>query len=112
MLLPIADTGFIVGYCGRNAVQRKWAREAFESLGAPFRTCEGAIIEATHFCSPELITRMVRDGDLLIDFSLARQIDVINELVRKYGDLEMDLTDACIVRMSELATDQIGRAHV
>lgn len=105
MSVPIADAGFIVAYGGRHAVQRKWAREAFRKYGAPFRTWEGAIIEAAHFCSPDLITRMVRDGDFLIDFTLAGQIHVVNLLLKKYADQEMDLTDACIVRMSELIPD-------
>jgi len=48
---------------------------------------------------------MVRDGDFLIDFTLAGQIHVVNLLLKKYADQEMDLTDACIVRMSELIPD-------
>jgi hypothetical protein len=89
MSVPIADAGFLVAYSGRNAIQRKWAREAFRKFGAPFRTCEGAIIEAAHFVAPELITRMVRDGDFLIEFSLAPQIHWVDTLVRKYADQEM-----------------------
>jgi predicted nucleic acid-binding protein len=102
MAVGIADTGFIVALNSRNATERKWARTEFERIGAPFYTCEGALIEAAHFLPPEIVARLLRVGDLQIAFTLAEQIDPVLTLLKKYNDQEMDLTDACIVRLSEI----------
>ena len=45
---------------------------------------------------------MLRVSDLEIAFELAENISEVLALVRKYKDQDMDLADACIVRMSEI----------
>jgi hypothetical protein len=35
-------------------------------------------------------------------FEFAKEVPRLLDLCRKYADLEMDLADACLVRMSEL----------
>lgn len=80
-------------------------RRALRTWQAPFVTCEGALIEAAHFCSPALVVRLVEDGDFAVAFDLAEQIGAVRMLLEKYRDRPMDLTDACIVRMSELFPD-------
>ena len=44
-------------------------------------------------------------ADFVIAFNLAEQIGPVRALLEKYMDREMDLTDACIVRMTELFPD-------
>jgi predicted nucleic acid-binding protein len=105
MVVGIADTGFIVALNSRIAAERKWARMEFERVGAPFYTCEGALIEAAHFIAPRIIARLLHVGDFQIAFKLSEQIDPVASLLEKYKDQEMDLTDACVVRMSELFPD-------
>jgi hypothetical protein len=102
MIARIADAGFIIALTSPLQRERKWARGEFQKWGAPFITCEGALIEAGHFCAPALIARMIQDGDFRIMFDLTEQIDPVRILLEKYKDLPMDFTDACIVRMSEL----------
>lgn len=105
MTARIADAGFIIALNSSDAGERSWARGVLSRWKAPFITCEGALVEAAHFCSPALVTRLVEDGDFVVAFDLAEQIGPVRALLEKYQDQEMDLTDACIVRMSELFPD-------
>jgi predicted nucleic acid-binding protein len=101
----IADAGFIIALNSRDAAERRWARAVLRTWQAPFITCEGALIEAAHFCAPALVARLVEDGDFAVAFDLAEQAGAVRILLEKYTDQAMDLTDACIVRMSELFPD-------
>jgi hypothetical protein len=101
----IADAGFIIALNSSDAAERGWARRVLQRWKAPFITCEGALIEAAHFCPPALVARLVEDGDFGVAFDLAEQVGAVRSLLEKYEDQEMDLTAACIVRMSELFPD-------
>jgi hypothetical protein len=100
-MVYIADTGFIVALNSPVKRERDWARGHFERRGSPFYTCEAALAEASHLMEPTAVARMVERGDLLIRFSIFEQITPLVGLLKKYSD-RMDMTDACIVRMSEL----------
>ena len=54
---------------------------------------------------PIAIVEMIRAGEIVLDFDLAEQSASVVALLRKYADREMDLADACIVRMTELVRD-------
>lgn len=101
----IADAGFIIALNSSDKRERAWARAVLQRWQAPFITCEGAVIDAAHFCAPALVARLVEDGDFVIAFDLSEQIGPVRGLLDKYKDQAMDLTDACIVRMSELFPD-------
>jgi predicted nucleic acid-binding protein len=105
MAVRIADTGFIVALKSQSASERRWARAELQKPGPPFFTCEGALIEAAHFLSPAFVARMLQDGDLQIAFDLNSQVAPVLALLEKYKDQNIDLTDACIVRMAELFPD-------
>jgi hypothetical protein len=105
MVARIADAGFIIALNSPDPAERTWARDELARWGAPFITCEGALVEAAHFCPPPLVARLVQDGDFLVEFDLAEQITRVRTILEKHADQEMDLTDACIVRMSELFPD-------
>lgn len=105
MTARIADAGFIIALNSSDRRERAWARGVLLRWKAPFITCEGALIEAAHFCSPALVARLVEDGDFAVVFDLAEQIGAVRMLLEQYEDQEMDLADACIVRMSELFPD-------
>jgi uncharacterized protein len=105
MTARIADAGFIIALNSPDLAEQRWARAVLRRWKAPFITCEGALIEAAHFCSPALVARLVEDGDFVVAFDLAEQIGPVRVLLEKYKDLGMDMTDACIVRMSELFPD-------
>jgi predicted nucleic acid-binding protein len=48
---------------------------------------------------------MIHAGDIVLTFDLTAQAASVLALLNKYADREMDLADACIVRMSELIRD-------
>ncbi len=48
---------------------------------------------------------MVASRDILLAFDLTEQAAGVLALLHKYADMQMDLADACIVRMSEMFRD-------
>ena len=100
-MVRIADTGFIVCLNSPDKRERQWARRNLDRHEGPFYTCEGALAEASHLMAPAAVARLVESGRLLVRFSMHEQIAPLVQLLDKYSD-RMDLTDACIVRMSEL----------
>jgi len=50
---------------------------------------------------------MLQVGDLEIAFLLEENKTQVLALVKKYKDHHMDLSDACVVRMSEILKDSI-----
>lgn len=100
----IADTGIIVALLTRNDPYHSWALAAFR-VHAPFHTCDAVLAEAgSFFPDPVALLRLVARGDLVVDpdFFLSRQMPRLLALVTKYSDRPVDLTDACIVRMTEI----------
>ena len=99
-MVCIADTGFLVALRGKTA-ERKWAQREFELHGAPFCTCEAALAEAAHFVDSRFLSRLVEEGDIVVPFSLREQNSRVHQLLEKYHGV-MDITDACVVRLSEM----------
>lgn len=54
---------------------------------------------------PAAIVEMIQAGEIVLAFDLAAQAASVLALLKKYDDREMDLADACIVRMTELVRD-------
>jgi predicted nucleic acid-binding protein len=54
---------------------------------------------------PAAIVEMIKAGEIVLAFDLAEQADSVLALLQKYRYREMDLADACLVRMSELNRD-------
>jgi hypothetical protein len=100
----IIDTGPLAYQFDRaDTPLRRWSRRLFSQHRPPFFTCEPVLTEAAYLTSPELIARMVKAGDLVVDFSWQEEIEHIHKLLAHYPN--MDLADACLVRMSELLPD-------
>ncbi|MBN8248767.1 MAG: pilus assembly protein [Verrucomicrobia bacterium] len=101
----IADTGLIVALLAADDPAHAWAVDAFRHHG-PFHTCDAVLAEAcSFFPTPGPVLTLVARGDLVLDFELATELPRVLALVTKYADQPMDLADACVVRMSELAAD-------
>jgi predicted nucleic acid-binding protein len=102
----IADTGLLVAAADAGDRDHHWAAEALRSH-TPFHTCEAVILETAWVLgSPLGVLRVVARGDLVIDpdFHMADELPRLLALCAKYADREMDLADACLVRMTELST--------
>lgn len=81
-----------------------WAVAALRAH-APFHTCEAVVLETAWVLgSPVPVLTLLARGDLVLDstFSFTAEVPRLLELCRKYADRSMDLTDACLVRMTEL----------
>jgi predicted nucleic acid-binding protein len=103
-LKNFADTGLLVAAADARDKHHPWAAEELRAH-APFHTCEAVILETAWVLgSPISVLTLVARGDLLLDpaFSFAAEVPRLLELCRKYADRPMDLTDACLVRMTEL----------
>ena len=81
----IIDTGPLV-YRFDRAESRmgRWSRELFRRHAPPFFTCEAVLAEAAYMTTPELIARMLKDGDLVVEFSLQEEIEHIHRLLARY----------------------------
>jgi predicted nucleic acid-binding protein len=102
----ILDAGPLIAALNREDQHHAWACRTLESLGAPFYSCPEALAEAAAMTGqPAALVEMVQAGDIDLAFNLAEQTASVLALLRKYADRDMDLADACIVRMTELMRD-------
>jgi predicted nucleic acid-binding protein len=74
----------------------------------PWVVCEAVLAEiSASLGTPEPVLEMLQAGDLKLAFDLDENKAEVRALARKYRDQEMDLADACVVRMSELFDDAL-----
>jgi predicted nucleic acid-binding protein len=105
-LKNILDAGPLIAALNRGDFHHRWARETIEGLGPPFYTAPEALAEAAAMTrEPAAIVEMIVAGEIIPSFDLAENADAVLTLLRKYKDQEMDLADACIVRMTELISE-------
>ena len=106
MFKKIADTGVLIAGLDARDQFHDWAMTLFEREEPPWLVCEPVLHEVSlNIHSPEPLLEMLRVGDLQIAFELSDNIPQVLALIKKYRDQEMDLADACVVRMSELFED-------
>jgi uncharacterized protein len=99
----ILDAGPLVAWLNETDRYHSWALEVMTKIGPPFYTCSEALAEAAALTGKAIIiVEMVQAGDVLVDMELNEEAEGVLRLLRKYKDREMDLADACIVRMTEL----------
>lgn len=101
------DAGVLVAALNRREKHHVWAVEKLDLMRLPLLTCEPVITEAFFLLSQSSLAvqglwRLIREGEIVIRFSLNEERGVIQKLMMKYADQPMSLADACLVRMSEL----------
>jgi predicted nucleic acid-binding protein len=102
-LKNILDAGPLIAAINRRDEYHRWACQTLERLGPPFYSCAEAMAEAAALTGrPAAIVEMIQAKEILLAFNLADQTAAVLALLKKYEDREMDLADACIVRMTEL----------
>jgi predicted nucleic acid-binding protein len=102
----ILDAGPLIAALNRHDKHHAWAVQTLERLGPPFYSCAEAMAEAAAITDqPFAVVEMIASGEIMLNFDLAEQATGVVRLLKKYADLNMDLADACIVRMAELARD-------
>jgi uncharacterized protein len=102
----ILDAGPLIALLNRNDAHHLWACATLEHLEPPFYSCPEVIAEAAAMTGqPRAVVEMIQAGEIILNFSLTEQAAGVLALLGKYADQQMDLADACIVRLSELMRD-------
>jgi predicted nucleic acid-binding protein len=102
----ILDAGPLIAALNRGDRHHRWARDTIARLGPPFHSCPEAMAEAAAMTGqPIAIVEMIEAGEIVLAFDLAAQAASVRLLLKRYADREMDLADACLVRMTELVRD-------
>jgi len=104
----IADAGLIIAALDRQDVHHAWGARLLQRESPPWLVCEPVLAEiSASLGTPEPVLEMLRVGDLEIGFDLGTNTAEVMALARKYRDQNIDLADACVVRMSELFPDSV-----
>jgi uncharacterized protein len=103
----LLDTGPLVAALSRDDRAHAWAKEQFQSLEAPFLTCEAVVSEACHLLrssrgGPSGVLGLLDSGALRIGMDLTSEVSAIRKLHDRYRDVPGSLADVCLVRMSEI----------
>jgi predicted nucleic acid-binding protein len=102
----ILDAGPLIAALNRDDRHHRWATRTIATLGTPFYSCPEAMAEVAAMTGrPAAVVEMIQAGDIVLAFDLAAQAGSVLALLNKYADRDMDLADACIVRMTELTRD-------
>jgi predicted nucleic acid-binding protein len=101
----ILDTGPLVAFLNRDDAHHEWATENLRRLPGPLWTCEPVLTEASHLSRRgETVLEMLLEGAFRVGLELETQSDAILKLLNRYSG-QMDLADACVVRMTEIFRD-------
>ena len=104
----IADAGLIIAALDGRDAHHGWAVGLLRRESPPWLVCEPVLAEVcASVGTAEPVLEMLQAGDLALAFDLNENRAEVLALVRKYRDQEMDLADACVVRMSELFEDAV-----
>lgn len=104
----IADSGLIIAALDARDAHHRWAVRLLGRESPPWLVCEPVLAEiAASIGTAEPVLEMLQVGDLELAFDLDENRGEVLALVRKYRDQQMDLADACVVRMSELFQDGV-----
>ena len=104
----VADAGLIIAALDGRDAHHGWAAGLLRRESPPWLVCEPVLAEVcASVATAEPVLEMLQAGDLALAFDLNDNQAEVLALVRKYRDQEMDLADACVVRMSELFEDAV-----
>jgi uncharacterized protein len=99
----IADTGFLVAFANRKDQHHAWALKLAERVTEPLLTCEAVLAEAAfHLGSSAIALAFVTEGLVRPALVLGEHLVRLTELALRYADREPDLSDLCVIRLSEL----------
>lgn len=104
----LLDTGPLVAFFDRGDRHHAWAVEQWRRAPMPLFTCEAVLAEATCLLqrhaglNPARVLELTERGAVVAAFRIEEHTGAIMRLLDKYADQEMQLADACLVRMSEI----------
>lgn len=102
----LLDTSVIVGLLDRDERLHETCAETVRELEGPLITCEAVITESCYLLrnlagAPEAVIENVAAGIFQIPFQLSRDTAGVKKVLRKYRDRQIDLADACLIRLAD-----------
>jgi uncharacterized protein len=102
----LLDSGVIVALLDRSERFYVACAKAIRELEAPLVTCEAVIAESCYLLrnlpgAPEAVIENVAAGIFQIPFQLSQEAVCLRQILRKYRDREIDLADACLIRLAD-----------
>jgi len=109
----LLDTGVIVALLDRSETLHKNCAEAVQEIEAPLITCEAVVAESCYLLrkvpgASETVVENVAAGIFQIPFQLSQEAAGVKQILRKYRDRQIDLADACLIRLA----DEFGTADI
>ncbi|SPE51102.1 PIN domain-containing protein [Verrucomicrobia bacterium] len=111
MIAWLLDTGPLVAFFDRSDASHEWAKDQWRQAPVPMLTCEAVLAEAAYLLREhaglpgDKILALFDRKVITVPFCLESHAGAVAHLLEKYHDQEMQLADACLVRMSELKRD-------
>jgi uncharacterized protein len=108
----IVGTGPLVAFMDRGEPFHDWSVAQLEQMRGSLVSCEAVIAETDYIVrsrggNPSGLYDRISDGTIDVSFSLAKEVRAVAKLLQRFADQEMQLADACLVRLSELHQDCI-----
>jgi predicted nucleic acid-binding protein len=109
----IIDTGPLVAFFDRSDKFHSWAKEKWSHAPTPMVTCEPVLTEAVYLLqehaglAPEKVLALVERKVITVPFVIEEHTGALSRLLNRYRDQQMQLADACVVRLSELRRDSV-----
>jgi uncharacterized protein len=106
----LVDAGFLIALLSRRDRHHRWAAAQSPHLPRPWRTCEAVLSETFHLLGAgggTVLAALLRRRAVVAAFDLGDEMEPVLKLIQKYADVPMSLADACLVRMSEIASDAV-----
>jgi len=109
----LLDTGVIVALLDRSETLHRNCAEAVQEIEAPLITCEAVVAESCYLLrkvpgASETVIENVAAGIFQIPFQLSQEAAGVKQILRKYRDRQIDLADACLIRLA----DEFGTADI
>ena len=109
----LLDTGVIVALMDRSERLHEACAEAVRELEAPLITCEAVIAESCYLLrklagAAEAVIENVASEIFQVPLQLSREAAGVKQILRKYRDRQIDLADACLIRLA----DEFGTADI
>jgi predicted nucleic acid-binding protein len=103
----ILDTGPLVAFLNRRDRFHQWALENWSQIQPSMLTCEAVISEACFLLGVtgsgiDSVMQLIQRKIIAISFHLDEHIQPVKSLLLKYRSVPMSLSDACLIKMSEL----------
>ena len=107
----LLDTGPLVAFFDRRDHHHEWALQHWARAPIPLLTCEAVLAEATYLLqeyaglNPARVLELIERGVIAVPFRVSEHSAEVLRLLDKYADQNMQLADACLVRMSEISSN-------